>query len=227
LVQIFANQAAVAIQNSQLYEMATLDPLSGVYVRRFFEQWLQRELRSAFRTQQPLSLLMMDLDRFKQINDVAGHLAGDQALALIGKVLRQATRAGDIVGRYGGDEFAVILPNTFMDEATRVGQRILEALRDKSVACPTGALPLRSSVGAGMLCPPSLPPATIPRPVPNAYFQEMATRLLQQADSALFIAKHAGGHCTHAAASMIWAPLDENPALWPQASNDGLLQVNN
>jgi diguanylate cyclase (GGDEF)-like protein len=209
LVQIFANQAAVAIQNSQLYEMATLDPLSGVYVRRFFEQWLQRELRIAFRTQQPLSLLMMDLDRFKQINDVAGHLAGDQALALIGKVLRQATRASDIVGRYGGDEFAIILPNTPVDEATLVGQRILEAMQDKSVSCPAGDLPLRSSVGVGILRPHSFAPTTLPRPASNAYFQQIATRLLQQADKALFTAKHAGGHRTYAPEALTWAPPDE------------------
>jgi diguanylate cyclase (GGDEF)-like protein len=208
LVQIFANQAAVAIQNTQLYEMATLDPLTGVYVRRFFEQWLQRDLRTAFRSRQPLSLLLLDLDGFKQINDLAGHLAGDQALATVGRVLRQATRGSDIVGRYGGDEFAIILPHTPLDGAEIVGRRILEALKDKSVPGAMGDIALRGSVGLSVLLPHSFPPATIPRPVPNIYFQNMATLLIQQADVALYAVKHSGGHHLQPTEAIKWAPME-------------------
>ncbi len=208
LVQIFANQAAVAIQNSQLYEMATLDPLTGVYVRRFFEQWLQRDLRTAFRTQQPLSLLMLDLDQFKQINDLAGHLAGDGALAAVGRVLRQATRASDIVGRYGGDEFAVILPQITAEGAEVVARRIFEILKDKRVTWVQGELPLRGSIGVGALLPLAPLPANLPRPVPNMYFQRMSQLLIQQTDFAMYEAKHVGGNHIHVAEAMNWAPIE-------------------
>lgn len=206
LLQIFANQAAVAIQNSQLYEMATLDPLTGVYVRRFFEQWLQRDLRTAFRAQQPVCLLMMDMDHLKQINDRAGHLAGDQALALVGKILRQAVRGSDIVGRYGGDEFAVILPHTDLEGAGIVAARILSALSDKSISNPKGDLSIRGSVGLGILLPHQLPAASLPRPIPNAYFQTMAISLLAQVDKALYHAKQDGGNRIQVATPLEWPP---------------------
>ena len=101
LLNIFANQAAVAIQNVQLYKMATLDPLTGVYTRRFFDQWFYRALRTAFRSQQALALIMLDLDRMKQINDTAGHLVGDQALTTSGKGFRESTRSSDVVDATG------------------------------------------------------------------------------------------------------------------------------
>jgi diguanylate cyclase (GGDEF)-like protein len=151
----------------------------------------------------------MDLDRFKQINDTAGHLAGDQALATMGKVLQQATRSSDIVGRYGGDEFAIILPQTPTDEAVCVGQRILETLSDKWVPSPAGDLPLRSSVGVGSLPPHEISPVAIPRPVPHTYFQDMATLLIEQADRALFTAKRAGGSAIHSAEALSWAPIEK------------------
>ena len=74
---------------------------------------------------------MTDVDGLKRINDTAGHLAGDQALAIMGKVLRQATRSTDLAGRYGGDEFAIVLPQTRSEDAERVGQRILNFLQDQ------------------------------------------------------------------------------------------------
>jgi len=206
LVRIFANQAAVAIQNSQLYEMATLDLLTGVYVRRFFEQWLQRDLRTAFRSHQPLCLLMMDLDHLKRINDEAGHLAGDQALAVVGKILRQAVRGSDIVGRYGGDEFALILPHTGLEGAHIVAGRILTALSDKSTVGLNGQIPIRGSIGISILPPHDLPLDTVPRPVPSAYFHNIATLLLGQADQALYLAKQAGGNRIEVAETLYWTP---------------------
>ena len=91
LLYIFSNQAAVAIHNARLYEMATIDQLTGIYVRRFFEQCLLRELRTSFRLRQPISLIMLDMDDFKKINDTAGHMTGDQALTIMGNVLKKAT----------------------------------------------------------------------------------------------------------------------------------------
>src|SRR5262252_9192379 len=140
LLQIFANQAAVAIHNTQLYEMATLDPVTGAYSRRFFEQWMVRELRAAFSARQPASLLLVDVDNMKGINDVAGHLAGDEALSMIGKSLRDAVRAADMVGRYGGDEFAVMLPQTPLAGAERVARRVLQLVTGKKLQATDGPL---------------------------------------------------------------------------------------
>jgi two-component system, cell cycle response regulator len=193
LLQIFANQAAVAIQNVQLYAMATLDPLTGVYVRGFFEQWLLRELRASFRKPQPVSLLMVDMDGLKRINDTFGHLTGDQALAEVGSVLRRAVRTSDIVGRYGGDEFAVILPQTPPEGAERVGQRILDLMSGKSVPVAKKPVPLTASVGLGTLDRPDFQGHEIPYPISQSYFQMVAQTLLLRADEALYQAKHEGG----------------------------------
>src|SRR5690606_22120134 len=92
LLATFSTQATVAIQNAQLYQMAALDPLTEVHARRFFDQWLPREVQGAFTGRRPLSVLMVDMDQMKRINDTGGHLAGDQALVTVGKVLREATR---------------------------------------------------------------------------------------------------------------------------------------
>jgi diguanylate cyclase (GGDEF)-like protein len=209
LLQIFANQAAVAIQNSQLYEMAALDLLTGVYTRRFFEQWILRALHAAFRSQQVLSVLMLDLDGMKHINDTVGHPAGDQVLRTLGKVLREATRSSDAVGRYGGDEFSVILPQTHGNDAKRVAQRILEFLGGKSISGPTGQIPLRVSIGLSVLEPHTFSAADIPRPVSPAYFEAMARILIQQADEALYQAKREGGNRIGQAITVEWQPLSE------------------
>lgn len=204
LLHVFANQAAVAIQNTQLYEMATLDPLTEVYTRRFFDQWLLRSLRTVFRSQQVISLLMLDLDSLKRINDVAGHLAGDEALTTLGKVLREVTRSSSVVGRYGGDEFAIIMPQTSEAGAERAGQRILESLRDKHVVGSDGPMPIQVSVGAAVLNSHTFNPADIPHPVALTYFEAMAQDLIRQADEALYQAKREGGNRICRAAAIEW-----------------------
>jgi diguanylate cyclase (GGDEF)-like protein len=192
LLKIFGNQATVAMQNTQLYEMAALDPLTGVYARRFLERWILREIRAAFRSRQPLSMLLLDLDDLKGINDSAGHLAGDQALAAMGKALRQATRDTDVVARYGGDEFVVLLPQTAADDAEMVGQRILQVLVDRPVASPQGGLSLRSSAGVSVLPAHTFSPDDLRHPFPQGYFQAVAQNLIREADAALYHAKRQG-----------------------------------
>jgi diguanylate cyclase (GGDEF)-like protein len=206
LLHLFANQAAVAIKNVQLHAMATLDPLTGVYVRRFLEQSLLREVRSAFRSRQHLAVVMMDVDGMKRINDAAGHLAGDQALSTLGKTLRQSVRGSDVVGRYGGDEFLVVLPQTDLEGAVRVGERFLRSLSDKTVSGPQGPIPLRSSVGVSMLEPHEFDLETIPRPIPHAYFQEMILAVIQRADEALYQAKRVGGQQISVHVTQTWIP---------------------
>lgn len=207
-LKLFANQATVAIQNMQLYEMAALDPLTGVHARRFFERWLLREIRGAFRSQQPVSVLLLDMDGLKSVNDSAGHLAGDQALATMGKVLRQTIRETDIVARYGGDEFVVVLPQTAADAALDVGQRILESLREKVVPGPSGPVPMGSSIGLSVLPSHGFSHSETAQSIPSSYFQKLSVSLIQRADDALYLAKKGGRGRLHRGTPAEWIPID-------------------
>lgn len=209
LLQVFANQAAAAIHSSQLYEMATLDLLTGVHLRRFFEQWITRELRTAFRLRQSVAMMLVDMDGLKLINDTAGHLAGDHALMVMGKVLRQSLRESDIAGRYGGDEFAVFLPQTDANGTQVVGQRILHALQNAVVAGPNGDLPVRASIGVSSLDAHEFAVSDIPRPMPKGYFQEVLRGLLEKADSALYKAKNEGRGQVITGEPTAWLALDK------------------
>ncbi|MEP7355844.1 MAG: diguanylate cyclase [Anaerolineales bacterium] len=215
LLHLFANQAAVAIQNAQLYQMATLDLLTGVYVRRFFEQCLLRELRGAFRLHQTLILLMIDLDGMKRINDIGGHPAGDQALAMTGRVMIEATRGTDIVGRYGGDEFSIILSQADTEGALRLAERIIALMRTRNVPGPEGPLYLKCSVGLSLLVPQSLESQSVKRAPSSVYFRSMAHTLLQQADAALYHAKRSGGNQIYLGAPTEWLPSSAAGAVPP------------
>ena len=204
LLRIFSNQATVAIQNTKLYEMAALDPLTGVHTRRFFEQWMQRQLRSVFLSRQPISMLMIDLDGLKTINDTCGHLVGDKALAMVGKVVRRVIRDTDVVGRYGGDEFAVLLPHTTSSGAALVGARIVELLDHQSIRTKTGPIPLRSSVGVSMLTPHAFSPQDLPESMPSGYYTDMSQELILHADTALYQAKREGGQQVREGAVTRW-----------------------
>lgn len=204
LLRIFANQAAAAIHSLQLFEMATLDPLTGTHLRSFFEQWVTRELRTAFRHDQPIAMLMADMDGLKAINDTGGHLVGDRALALFGKTLRSSLRESDIAGRYGGDEFAVLLPQSDLKGAERVGNRLLAAL-EKWHANNPDDVKIGASIGIAALTPHAFPDSEIPRPMPPGYFQRAFKSLIAQADAALYRAKRSGRGSLSIAEPSRWA----------------------
>lgn len=128
LLRTVANQVAVAINHADLFaqmqQQALTDALTGCYNRRSFEMQLDRELQMATRLHQPLSLLMLDLDRFKQLNDSVGHDAGDSALRKLSECFRQELRGVDTASRFGGDEFALILPQAYADGALIVAERL-------------------------------------------------------------------------------------------------------
>jgi diguanylate cyclase (GGDEF)-like protein len=187
LLSTLANQASAAIRSMQLYEMAALDPLTGAHTRRFLDDWLVREAKTALRASAPLSVLMIDMDGMKLINDVAGHLAGDQALATVGRALRQAIRPTDLVGRFGGDEFVVLLPRAGARAADRVAQRMITLLSESSRDPP-----LRISVGSSTLSPGRIPPPELSS-LPPDYFRRTVDTLLKNADEALYRAKRQGG----------------------------------
>jgi len=129
LLTTLAAHALTAIENTLLFEKAkrqmVIDGLTGVYNHRYFQQAVRVELKRAERHRQPLAILMMDVDRFKRVNDVCGHPQGDRLLRMVGRVLTTLVRDIDVVARYGGDEFAIVLPQTDASGAAVVASRIL------------------------------------------------------------------------------------------------------
>ncbi len=125
---------AIAIRNAVLFaelqETAARDKLTGLYNRRLFEEQLESAVARALRTREDLALLIVDLDGLKRINDVSGHVAGDQALRRLADALRATIRATDVACRLGGDEFGVILPGSSADDAVRVAERAQETLSE-------------------------------------------------------------------------------------------------
>src|SRR5450631_1360780 len=117
-----AEPIALAVANLDLREslrlQAVRDPLTGFYNRRYMQEFLERELHSARRKHRSLAVMMLDLDHFKRYNDNFGHTAGDQALAAVGQALLRIVRAEDVACRYGGEEFAIILPECSLQQAT-------------------------------------------------------------------------------------------------------------
>ncbi len=190
---LLAYQASGAIQNAVFYEMAAFDALSGVHARRFFENWVRRELHSSVRNGTRCGLLYADLDKLKRLNDTAGHLCGDEAIRVIGRVLRTAVREHDIVGRLGGDEFAVLLTGASEEGARSVGDRIFEMLGNERIATAEGRLTISASVGIALLSLKEACEPRIARNLSRAFYDDVLARLMNRADQALYQAKAQGG----------------------------------
>jgi diguanylate cyclase (GGDEF)-like protein len=178
LARTMANEAAMALENARLYEearaLADRDQLTGFYNHRYFHERFGEEVLRAQRSRQPLSALMLDLDDFKLVNDTFGHLFGDQVLAWTAELIRSTLRETDVAARYGGDEFAILLPETTADAAARAAERIRDAFA-------------RSSFEGG-----SRRPVAISLAVGAATFPadgRTATELIAVADAALYAEK--------------------------------------
>ncbi len=171
-----ASQAAIAVENARLFRLATVDGLTGLFVRRYFDQRLDEECHRAQRFETTFSLLMMDLDDFKFINDTRGHSAGDRVLRETAQVLRRDLRSVDIAARYGGEEFVVLLPRAELETARQVAERIRSAVEEHAIRGITGTLQVTISIGVASYPHHALDPAV----------------LVKAADRALYAAKHAG-----------------------------------
>jgi diguanylate cyclase (GGDEF)-like protein len=146
LIKALASQAAVAIRNARLEDLSFKDPLTGVYNRRYFGVRIEEEARRQSRFGEPLSLVLIDLDRFKTINDELGHRAGDETLREAAQLIVSNSRSFSIVTRYGGDEFAVLLVNTPKTGAIKYAQRIKDVVERHRF--PHGALTVSVGIAA-------------------------------------------------------------------------------
>ncbi|WP_405120517.1 GGDEF domain-containing protein [Pseudomonas leptonychotis] len=167
------------LRNALLYraalQSALRDPLTETGNRIAMEQTLKREVDIARRTLQPLSVLMVDIDHFKRINDSHGHLVGDEALKAVATALKDSLRNVDMVFRYGGEEFMVLLSNTSRDAASMVGERLRMAVLGIQYLVENRAIELSVSLGCSTLLP-----------------GESMESLLRRADKALYISKRDG-----------------------------------
>lgn len=180
LALAFAAQAAIAIQNARLFDemrrMATHDALTGLPNRRHVEQVAEVALSHARRHRRALGLLMFDMDRFKDVNDAHGHAVGDEVLCHVARVARGILRPSDVLARFGGEEFVVLLPETDEAGAATLGERLRCAIREAPIPTSTGVLTVTVSVGC------------VARDPADVSFDHM----LRQADRALYRAKAAG-----------------------------------
>ncbi len=185
VVESIAVQLRVALRNALRYaevqDQALRDGLTGLLNHTALYERLQEEVTRARHARQPLSLIFIDLDDFKTINDTYGHLEGDRLLRAFANLLRQHVRSSDIAARYGGDEFAVVLPGLGAEEAVRVAERIRTTFRARPLIW-IGPMPISITVSLGVASFPD--------------HGEDPLGLLRRADEALYQAKRTGKDCT-------------------------------
>lgn len=161
-LQAFASHAALAIENARLFErlqqLAITDGLTGLFNLRHFEEIASREIQRAARYKKNLSLLIMDIDHFKLVNDRFGHHAGDQTLQQVSKTCVSTLRKIDIIARIGGEEFAILLPETGLDRSVSVAERLRQNIASTATEVAEGMVKVTCSLGVADLqfCPPDL-----------------------------------------------------------------------
>jgi diguanylate cyclase (GGDEF)-like protein len=190
--------------HEEIYRLTIIDALTDVHNKRYFQDFLERELVRAARHQHPLSLVFFDLDRFKKINDERGHLCGDHVLREVAGRVRSSIRREELLARYGGEEFAVVLPDTRQEDAVLVAERIRALVGtkpfeyDAEVFTATVSLGV-ASTGNGQL--------------------ENPAELIRQADEALYQAKRAGRNCVCS-----WTGTDVQVSLPPASQEESHAQ---
>jgi len=174
-----ARLASIAVERwqqiSELRRLATTDQLTGLHNRAYFMDSAEAELRRSERFGHPTAVLMADLDHFKRVNDQYGHAAGDEALRIFARILGETTRTVDLVGRIGGEEFTILLPETGRDAALQVAERLRAAV--EAASFEFGGVTIRYTVSLG---------------VSVRQGGDTLDRLLARADDALYAAKHGG-----------------------------------
>lgn len=169
--------AELAQANTRLHDLAITDSLTGLFNRRYFFELAGKELARARRSQQSFSVVLLDLDNFKQINDQYGHLVGDQALQAVAKRIRDCIREIDILGRYGGEEFVMLMPDTDLTSAIQMAERVCLGMNSDPIKINEHSISMAASLGVATL----------------EVGQDITIdSLLDQADQALYTAKREG-----------------------------------
>ncbi|MDQ6685389.1 MAG: diguanylate cyclase, partial [Pseudomonadota bacterium] len=178
--------------------IATIDSLTGVANRRQFDESLDREWRRARRSHDPLGLLLIDVDHFKLFNDRYGHQAGDVCLRSVAQALvRASLRPADLVSRYGGEEFAILLPQTPRGGAEHLAHRVLDAVEALAIAHEGSLTARHVTVSIGVACYDEESPCWVATPADSRFMGDQVVEcgtgdLVQAADKALYAAKHCG-----------------------------------
>jgi len=182
------------MQKRMLEEISARDSLTGLYNRWYVMEKIESEMNRSLRHGAPMSLLMLDLDHFKHVNDSFGHSVGDEVLKSVGQVLRDSCRVYDVPGRYGGEEFCIVLPETRISSTTSVAERIRIRLAQTQLAIGGQSINVTASIGVAGL---------------ESSHEEglvSAAALIERADRALYAAKHHGRNRVE-----LWLPEQEPP----------------
>lgn len=181
---LFSSGLALALRNAIMYDqihtLAARDPLTGLYNRRFGMTRLNEEFARSIRNDLPVGIMVFDIDHFKKVNDTHGHLIGDRVLVNIAKTARSVIREGDILMRYGGEEFVIILPGASVKDSYSLAERLRHLIEDASIHHGIHTIHVTVSIGISS------------HPESNA---SDANTLLQYADEALYLAKESGRNC--------------------------------
>lgn len=184
LLEMLAAHAAIALENAHLFtevqRFAALDPLTELFNRRRFFELAENEFQRALRYKHPLSVLMIDVDHFKNVNDEHGHQIGDLALSGFAKRCKETLRASDIMGRLGGEEFAIILPETDLEHAMMAAERLSQLIRETQILFEQNNI-VQITISVGV--------ASLDHAIGSLDL------LLKHADTALYSAKEAGRNC--------------------------------
>lgn len=180
-IAILSNFANIVCDELELRLIAQVDHLTGALTRRGFVEQAEREMARSRRYERPSTLVMLDVDHFKAVNDTYGHTTGDQVLHQLAKLAEATLRPIDVFGRLGGEEFGILLPETGADEALIVAERLRESIAGYAMQLSNGAtLTVTASFGVAVLAPNMTSVAT----------------WIEQADAALYAAKAGGRNCT-------------------------------
>jgi diguanylate cyclase (GGDEF)-like protein len=206
LLSALGNQAAVAINNATLYEMAITDELTKLFIRRYFNVRLDTELKRSRRYARKMTLAIADLDHFKAVNDQFGHQVGDAVLAKVAETIKSSVREIDTAARFGGEEFAIILPETDLDGAMIVADRVRDAVAKLEIP----GLPRRITISIGLACYPE--------------HAEDNAAVIRAADAALYEAKRQGRNrvCIYSAPAVAAPAAPADPAAADSATSDAV-----